>query len=100
MSDRPSPRVDIRLTGSISSDGATPTRVVSVNLSDTGILLKARQSIPRGVTVQLEFPEFKAGGDVIWNRDTEDGILVGVKFLSLGWRDRRKVRELVALSED
>ena len=100
MSDRPSPRIDIRLTGVLTAEGGSGTRAVSVNLSETGMLVRASRLHARGTSVELEFAEFKAGGEVIWNREVPEGNLVGIKFGSLGWRDKRKIRELVALAEE
>lgn len=100
MSDRPSPRVDIRLTGVLRVEGEAPARTVSVNLSESGVLVRGTRLLERGTEVDLEFPEFKCGGEVIWNRKVDEGCLIGVKFGSVGWRDRKKIRELVALGED
>jgi len=92
------PRLDIKLSGTLTVDGASAsTPAISVNLSESGILVRAARQAPRGTVVQLDFKNFKAEGEVIWAREFEDqGILLGLRFLSLGWRDKRFIRGLVA----
>lgn len=100
--DRPAPRVNVKLPVTLTLNGSPlPTRGISVNLSETGVLVRAARRAERGTLVQLDFPEFKAKGEVIWTRDAgEEGTLLGMRFASIGWRDRRFVRSLVEAGTD
>lgn len=61
------------------------------------VVVRTGRQAARGTVVQLEFKSLKANGEVIWARESEDqGILLGLSFLSLGWRDKRSIRGLVA----
>ena len=95
--DSPAPRADIRLSVTLTFDGPPlPTPAVSVNLSETGVLVRSGRQAPRGAPVQLEFKEFKAKGELIWTGKTDDaGVLLGIKFVSIGRRDLGVVRSLV-----
>lgn len=98
--DGPAPRIDIRLSVVLTFDGI-PTNVagISVNLSESGVLVQVGREVPRGTKVGLEFKEFKAKGEVIWTKKRESGAFLGIRFLSLKGRDRKAVRDLVALAE-
>jgi hypothetical protein len=98
--DSPAHRVDIRLSVVLNIEGtATRAAAVSVNLSESGVLLQVGREVPRGTKVGLEFKEFKAKGEVIWTKKRESGALIGIRFLSLKGSDRKAVRNLVALGE-
>jgi hypothetical protein len=98
--DGPAPRIDIRLSVVLTFDGIpTPAAGISANLSESGVLIQVGREVPRGTKVGLEFKEFKAKGEVIWTKKRESGALIGVRFLSLKGRDRKAVRDLVALHE-
>jgi len=98
--DGPAPRIDIRLSVVLAIEGIpTPVAGISVNLSESGVLLQLGRELPRGTKVGLEFKEFKARGEVIWAKKRESGALIGVRFASLKGRDRKAVRDLVALGE-
>ena len=72
-----------------------------MNLSETGILVQCKRLFPKGTAIQLDFKEFKAKGEVIWTQESADsGRLLGMRFVSLGWRDKRFIRSLVAAAED
>ena len=92
------PRVDVKLSGTLTFDGASAsTPAISVNLSESGILVQTGRQAPRGTLVQLDLKNFKAKGEVIWARESEDQrTLLGLRFVSLGWRDKRIIRGLVA----
>ena len=93
--DLPAPRADIRLSVTLTFEGP-PSPAVSVNLSETGVLVRSGRQAPIGSLVQLEFKEFKAKGELIWTGKTDDaGVLLGMKFVSIGRRDLGVVRGLV-----
>ncbi len=98
--DRPAARAEIRLSGTMTLEGSPlPTPVVSINLSETGILVRAGRQVVRGTPVQLEFKEFKSKGEVIWTRQSEEvGNLLGIRFVSLARRDRKFVKGLVEVA--
>jgi hypothetical protein len=98
--DGPAPRIDIRLSAVLTFDGI-PTRAagVSVNLSESGVLLQVGREVPRGTRVGVEFKEFRAKGEVIWTKKRESGSLIGIRFLTLKGRDLKTVRDLVALAD-
>jgi hypothetical protein len=73
------------------------TRGVTRNLSSTGALIQAGKLLDRGSAVRMEFKDFKAKGEVVWSRRPDDEILLGVKFVSLGWRARRAVDSFLQL---
>lgn len=66
-----------------------------MNISETGVLVRASKLMPRGTAVDLEFKDFSAQGEVIWTKQTNQGFLLGMRFVSLGWRARRVVRGLL-----
>ena len=96
--DRPAQRVDIRLSATLTFEGSTVgLPAVSINLSETGVLVQAGRQVQRGTAVHLEFKEISSDGEVIWTRKTTDmGSLLGIKFISLGWRYRRFIKTLVS----
>ncbi len=80
----------------IVEDSAARLPSVSLNISETGILVRAGRGLPRGSVVKLEAKEFKAKAEIIWTREMEEpGTLLGMKFVSIGRRDSKFVRGLV-----
>ncbi len=64
------------------------------------MLVRASRNLPRGTVVALEGKDFKAKGEVIWSRELEEaGTLLGIRFVSLGRRDRKFLEGLVAAGE-
>lgn len=69
-----------------------------MNLSKTGILVRCKRVFPKGTAIQLYLKEFKAKGEVVWTQESEDsGRLLGMRFVSLRWHDKRFIRSLAAL---
>ena len=98
--DGPARRIDVRLSVVLHFDGiATPAAGISVNLSESGVLVQVGREVPRGTRVALEFKEFKAKGEVIWTKKRESGALLGVRFAALKGKDRKAVRDLVDLGD-
>jgi hypothetical protein len=95
--EQPATRINIRLSATLQSDDtSSPIPAVSVNLSETGVLLTVGRRARRGSQVQLEFREFRAKGEVIWTAKRDGGgHLVGVRFLSLRRRDRKVLEQLL-----
>ncbi len=47
---------------------------------------------PSGTLVRLEFVEFKAKGEVIWTEETDEGALLGLRLVSMGWQGWKTIR--------
>ena len=91
----PAPRFDIELdVRLIHEDSNTEFHGVSKNMSETGVLVLTERQEPRGTRLGLEFPAFKGEGEIIWTKATDEGALLGMRFLSMGWRDRRALKSL------
>ena len=97
MTQRPAPRANVRLAVTLVFDGSDlQVPAVSVNLSETGVLVRTARRTSRGTLAELEFKEFRARGEVIWTGQTsEEGVLLGMKFVSISRSHRKFVRELV-----
>ena len=42
----------------------------------------------------LEFKEFTAKTEIIWTKTIDEGVLLGMKFISMGRQDRRALARL------
>lgn len=95
--EQPASRINVRLSATVQLDGVpSSTPAISVNLSETGVLLRVGRRVSRGTQVQLGFQDFEAKGEVIWTAKGDDGgHLVGVKFLSLRRRDRKSLERIL-----
>lgn len=95
--EKPAARINVRLSATLLLEGV-PSSIpaISVNLSETGILLRVGRMVPRGTRVELKSQEFQARGEVIWTAKADQGgHLIGVKFLSLRRRDRRALEKIL-----
>lgn len=54
--------------------------------SETGVLVRSPIMEPLGTVVGLVFREFKAKGEIIWTREIDEGALLGMRIVSMGWR--------------
>jgi len=76
-----------------------PLTGTSVNLSETGMLVRTSTLCPRGTRVGFQLADVTGKGEVIWTRQTEEGeAFVGLRFLSLGRRDRKSLTRILAAS--
>jgi c-di-GMP-binding flagellar brake protein YcgR len=93
----PAPRFDIELPVELtSSDADSPISGASVNISETGMLVLAREARPRGSSVRFQFHAFGGEGEVIWSRDDAGGgVLLGLRFVSLARQDRRTLQRIL-----
>ena len=87
----PAPSFDVELPVELSSEeSGEPFLGVSINLSDTGMLVVADEPQLRGTPLRFDFQQFGGTSEVIWTReDKVRGVLLGMKFLSLKRRDRK-----------
>ncbi len=80
----------------ISRESEEAFLAVSVNISETGMLVLSEEPRPRGTPLHFEFHQFGGTGEVIWNREDEDGgMLLGVRFLALKRRDRKTLNRIL-----
>ena len=83
MKDR-APRYDITLEVRLIPENSNGRfHGVSQNISETGILVLAERTEPRGTMARVEFSKFTGTGEVIGTRDTEEEFLIGMRFVSL-----------------
>ena len=93
----PAPRYTIRLVVNLTVEGSPASiRGVTQNLSSTGVLIQASKQVARGSAVRMDFKDFKANGEIIWSHRREEEILLGVRFVSLGWGARRTLNGILA----
>ena len=94
--EKSAPRFNIQLVVAMTfEERGTTAQGVSQNISETGVLIRSSAMAPRGAVARLEFTEFKTKAEVIWTRETEDGLLLGMRFLSMGWGDRRALNKIL-----
>ena len=93
--EQSAPRFDIQLVVALAFEGCgTTVQGVSQNISETGVLIRSSALAPRGAVARLEFKEFATKAEVIWTRETDEGLLLGMRFLSVGWGDRRALNKI------
>lgn len=61
----------------------------SRNLSETGMLVVAEDSRPPGTRVQFLCHDFQGQAEVVWRQESEEGVLLGLRFLHLAPESRR-----------
>ena len=90
----PAPRQAIEVPVTLSSgdlrDGFPGT---SLNISETGVLIRTDRWEPLGALLHLRFPTFACEAKVVWNSEAkgEVGILLGMQFTSMLWEDRERL---------
>ena len=101
----PAPRFDIELPVEMAdpSDGVS-FRGVSLNMSESGMLVRSEEERARGTTLRFEFAPFGGTAQVIWTRhvtsdpaarDGEGGILLGMKFVSMKRQDKKTLHRIL-----
>lgn len=99
----PAPRFDIELPVEMGepSNGAS-FRGVSLNMSESGMLVRTEEERPRGTTLRFEFAPFGGTAMVIWTRHvpgngrgTEARVLLGLKFLAMNRQDRKTLARIL-----
>jgi hypothetical protein len=94
--EKPAPRVNIQLVVALEfEECGTTAQGVSQNISETGVLIRSSKLAPRGAVARLEFKEFKTEAEVIWTKEAEHGLLLGMRFLSMGWRARKALSDIL-----
>jgi hypothetical protein len=66
---------------------------MSLNISETGVLLRTARREPHGALLHLTFPTFASAAEVVWSSEAkgEVGVLLGMQFLSMGGKDREQL---------
>ena len=59
------------------------------------MLVRSSLVAPRGTIARLEFKEFNGAAEVIWKKEPEEGPLLGMRFISMGRKDRRVLNRLI-----
>jgi len=99
----PAPRFDIELPVEMGEPGnGAPFRGVSLNMSESGMLVRAEEERPRGTTLRFEFAPFGGTAMVIWTgqvprsgRGEESSVLLGMKFLGMKRQDKKILRRIL-----
>jgi len=84
--DLPAPRYAIELAVTLfPPDSGDCFPGTSLNLSETGVLIRTARWEPPGAVLNLKFPTFGCAAAVVWNSDPkgEVGVLLGMRFVSL-----------------
>ena len=92
------PRVDVELPVELRFfDSGEVFLAISVNVSETGMLILSEESRPRGTLAHFEFrPDLNGTGEVIWTKGAEDGgAYLGIRFRALKRGARDSLRQLV-----
>ena len=94
----PAPRFDLAMPVELRPNGQGDAFLgVSVNMSETGMLVRAEGSSDRGAVIDFRFHSFGGTCEVIWTREDEDGrTLLGVRFQSMGRQDRRTLSRILS----
>jgi hypothetical protein len=103
MMTEPAPRFDIELPVEMGDPGTDkPFRGVSLNISESGMLVRSEEERARGTTLRFEFAPFGGTAQVIWTRHvsgetrgTVAGALLGMKFLSMTRQDRKTLLRIL-----
>lgn len=90
----PAPRFDIALPVELTEGRENALfRGVSVNISESGMLVRSEEERPRGTVLSFSFAPFGGTAQVIWIRplasEEEPGTLLGMKFVSMKRHDRK-----------
>jgi hypothetical protein len=82
-----------------SADGFPGT---GLNISETGVLIRTDRWEPVGSLLHLTFPAFTSQAEVVWNSEAEGevGVLLGMKFASMRWRDRERLALMLGRIQD
>ncbi len=101
MDDRPKPRVSKRLAVTLSFEGSGIVEDgVVENISETGVLVRTTTKQPVGAIAQIDFGEFEAKGEVIWSEESDDGTLLGMRLVSMGWDGWKTIRGFFETAEE
>jgi c-di-GMP-binding flagellar brake protein YcgR len=99
----PAPRFDIELPVEMGEpSNGVAFRGVSLNISESGMLVRTEQELPRGTTLRFEFAPFGGTAMVIWarqvprdGRGSEPSVLLGLKFLAMNRQDKKTLARIL-----
>jgi hypothetical protein len=88
-SDRPAPRRILQRDVELRT-GPSGLRLFGEcqNLSETGMLVVAEDGRPPGTRLQFLCHDFQGYAEVVWRQESEEGVLLGLRFLHLDPRDQ------------
>ncbi|GEM_PF-3518240 len=78
----------------------TPRQIFaeSRNLSETGMLVVSEDPRPPGTVLRFKFYQFGGWAEVVWRRQSEEGPLLGLRFVEMSPEDRAQLRRLLSRS--
>ena len=81
-----------------SGDGFPGT---SLNISETGVLIRTARWEPLGALLDLRFPPFSCAAEVLWNSEAqgEVGVLLGMRLVSMREEDRERLALMLGAFE-
>lgn len=90
----PAPRFDIALPVELTEEQADSSfRAISVNISESGMLVRSAHQKERGTVLRFAFAPFGGTAQVIWTHMHQGNggtqMLLGMKFLAMKRRDRK-----------
>ncbi len=95
------PRVDIRLEVAVGVAGSgVKVRSTALNISETGVLIRSSRRAPVGTILDLNFKGFSVEAVVIWAKPTDEGLLIGLKFVSARRRARAAIQRIVTAGSE
>jgi hypothetical protein len=96
VDNKPKPRATVGLDVTLTFEGTGATvRGVAENVSETGVLVRSPLVQPIGTIVRLKFDDFEAKGEVVWVEATDEGAMLGMRIVSMGWEGWRAIRGFV-----
>ena len=94
----PAARYDIELAVRLVPEGSgTELRGMSLNLSESGVLVLTDRLEPNDTRVQTAFQAFTSTSEVVWTREADEtgDVLLGMKSVSLSRKDRKSLLSLL-----
>jgi len=67
----------------------------SRNLSESGMLVVSEDPRPPGTVVRFRFYDFEGWAEVVWGRQSEEGPLLGLRFVDMDREDREALSEIL-----
>lgn len=93
------PRYDIQQRVSLRRGSGAEFSAQTQNISETGVLVWSPQRASRGDRLEIQFPTFSAPVEVIWVREMDKLMILGLKFLDMSRKDRKALDQLLDLPE-
>jgi len=89
-------RYEAELSARISvGSGRDAIRGITTNVSDAGVQMLIPSPVEVGTVLNFESTLFAGTGEVMWSREENGQVRVGLKFLSMSNKDRETLRDLL-----